>query len=220
MTRIAGPQKDDKTGTWWFITDVGVAANGRRRQARRRGFPTRKSAQDELDRTRVAAREQTFVAPTTITLGAYLDAWLDSLTTRGTSPSTIASYRRNLALHVRPTLGAGRLQALSAPALDSLYARLLASGRRDGRGGLSPRTVRYIHTILRKALADAARKGIVPRNVVADADPPTAKAARAPEMAWWAPEELAHFLAQVEDEDLFPLFRLTPDPPNEVALRP
>ena len=208
MSRAAGPQRDEKTGTWSFVIDVGFGTDGHRRQARRRGFPTRKLAQTEMDRLRVAAQEHTFVAPTTLTLGVYLDAWLDSLTTRGTSPSTIASYRRNIALHVRPTLGAARLQALSAPTLDALYARLLASGRRDGRGGLSPRTVRYVHTILHKALADAARKSVVARNVAADADPPTAKSARAPEMAWWAPDELARFLAQVEQEELFPIFRL------------
>ncbi len=91
--------------------------------------------------------------------------------------------------------------------LDRLYARLLECGRRDGKGGLSPRMVRYVHVILSKALSDAVRKRLIARNLALDADPPSAKSARAPEMAWWTPDELAAFLQFVGGDDLFPLFR-------------
>ncbi len=47
-------------------------------------------------------------------------------------------------------------------------------------GGLSVKTVRNIHTVLRKAMADAARKGTVPRNVAVLADPPPAQFRSAP----------------------------------------
>lgn len=203
-----GPHKDLKTGKWWFVAELGAGPGARRRQARRRGFATKKAAQEELDRLRTAVREHSYVSRSATTVGAYLDDWLDSLTTRGTALSTIASYRRNISLHVHPALGEVRLQALSASALDSLYAQLLADGRCDGRGGLRPKTVRYIHFILRKALADASRKGLLRRNVADDADPPSAKASTAPEMCWWEPQELNRFLFQVAEEELFPLFRL------------
>lgn len=91
---------------------------------------------------------------------------------------------------------------------DDVYAKLLASGRRSGKGGLSPRTVRYAHTIVRRTLHDAQRKGKVARNVVDLADPPSAKSARSPEMTVWTPEQLVTFLALVSDERLFPAFRL------------
>ena len=149
-----------------------------------------------------------FVEPATTTVGEYLDAWCDGLAASGRRPSTVASHPDNLRLHVQPTIGAGRLQALSATDLDRVYAQLLTRGRRDGRGGLSARTVRYVHTILRRALADAARKGLVARNVADLATPPSASAGRAPEMATWTPAELRTFLDAVADHELGALVRL------------
>lgn len=46
------------------------------------------------------------------------------------------------------------------------------------------------------------------RNVADAASPPSAKSARAPEMAWWQSEELRAFLDFVADDQLAPLFRV------------
>ena len=208
MTRNVGPRKDDRSGSWWFVVDLPRGPKGERRQARRRGFPTRKAAQEALDRLRVSAREGTFVEPTKITLATWLDRWCEGLVTAGRSPATIESYRRQLETHVVPHLGGLRLSALSAADLDALYARLLAGGRRDGRGGLSPRTVRYVHTIVSKSLSDAVRKRLLVRNPASDADPPSANSAAAPEMTWWTPTELRAFLVAVTSDDLYALWRL------------
>ncbi|HEX2063815.1 MAG TPA: hypothetical protein VHE80_05280 [Acidimicrobiales bacterium] len=109
--------------------------------------------------SRFAGHLGAFVAPHEVTVAEYLDGWLDGLQVAGRAVTTLASYRRNIRAHVVPTLDGLRLQALGPMHLDGLYARLLADGRRDGRGGLKPRSVRYVHTIIRKALSDARRKG-------------------------------------------------------------
>jgi hypothetical protein len=90
--------------------------------------------------------------------------------------STIESYRRNIRKHVLPSLGHLKLQSLSAQHLNGLYRKLEKSGRLDGSHlgeALSPRTVRYVHTIIRRALKDAVKQKLVVRNVALDADPPT-----------------------------------------------
>lgn len=207
MSRNAGPRRDEKTGTWGFVVDLGAGPDGERRQARRRGFATKREAQEALDRLRISARDQTYVEPHRMTLATYLDGWCAGLATSGRSPSTVDGYTRHLRTHVRPTLGGIRLSALTAMDLDRLYARMLANGRIDGKGALSPRMVRYVHSILSKALSDAVRKRLIVRNVALDADPPSAKSARAPEMEWWTPPELASFLASVAGDQLFSLFR-------------
>lgn len=202
-----GTIKQDDGGAWGFVVDV-APLGAPRRQVRRRGFRTRREAQAELTTVLHAMGEGSFVAPDRIVVGEWLERWLATLVVAGHRPSTIDSYRRNLGLHVLPHVGAGRLQALTAVDLDRLYARLLEGGRRDGKGGLSARTVRYIHTIIGKALGDAERKGLVVRNVARAATPPSAKAAKAPEMSFWVPEELRSFLAFVEGDELFALWRL------------
>lgn len=99
-------------------------------------------------------------------------------------------------------LGGVRLQALQPGHFDALYACLLAQP-------LSPRTVWYVHTVIRKALSDAGREGLVIRNVADPADPPSAKSTKAPEIEFWTPAELAAFLGAMAADELLPLWRLT-----------
>jgi integrase len=101
------------------------------------------------------------------------------------------------------------LQRLTPEHLDAFYADLLASGRQDGTtGGLSVKTVRNIHTVLHKALADAARKGTVARNVAVLADPPRLSSARRPEMRVWDAKQPGQFLREIAGHRLYPAFYL------------
>jgi predicted Zn-dependent protease len=76
--------------------------------------------------------------------------------------------------------------AVDAGTLNTLYAALLADGRKDhAGGGLSPRSVRYIHTIIHRALKDAVRWGRLARNPADAADPPKAEEASRPESITW-----------------------------------
>jgi integrase len=204
----ATPRKDPRTGEWWFVVDGGRdPETGRRRQAKRRGFATKRDAQEELDKIRGKRRTASYVPPARTTLAEYAAKWLAGLPAQGRRPSTVDGYRRCLD-YVLPDLGHKRLDALTVHDLDELYGRLLASGKRQSEGGLSPRSVRYVHTVLHKALSDAVRKGTLARNVAEVASPPDTASAKAPEMAWWKPEELRAFLALTADEPLGPLFRV------------
>ncbi len=86
--------------------------------------------------------------------------------------------------------------------MDALYAKLLREGRSDGKGGLSARSVRYTHTVLRRAFKDAVRKQLIPRDPTDAADPPSASAAKAPTMRTWSAVDVGRFLAAVADDRL------------------
>jgi hypothetical protein len=62
----------------------------------------------------------TFVAPSRLTLGRYLDDWLAGLATAGRRPSTIDRYRRMVGAYISPRIGHVPLQQLSALDLDRL----------------------------------------------------------------------------------------------------
>lgn len=200
MSRTAAPQRDSKTGAWGFVVDLPPGPDGKRRQARRRGFATRREALEVMEQLRVGARTGSYVAPKRQTLSAFLsDEWLPSQRAQ-LEPSTLVSYERNLRTHVIPRIGGVQLQSLDPSHLNCLYGDLLANGRRDGRGGLSARTTRYIGTIIGSALDDAVRWGRVTRNVARLADPPSASASRPPEMKTWDRQTLARFLDLVRDD--------------------
>ncbi len=137
---------------------------GRRRREWHSGYPTRRDA--EAARVEILGRLQRgdHVAPQKLTLGAFLtERWLPTRETQ-LAPSTFESYRHNVRRHVVPKIGSARLQGLSADVLTRFYAERLASG-------LSARTVRYLHAIVHKALADALSWGLVVRNVADAASP-------------------------------------------------
>jgi integrase len=147
-------------------------------------------------------------APERITVGEYLlERWLPTKQAQ-LRPSTFASYRNNVVTHVVPRIGSIPLQKLQPEDLDTLYAQLLREGRRnrDG-GGLAPKTVRIIHGIIRKALADAHRKGTVTRNVADLADPPKVRLGGSREMTVWSAYELREFLDSIADSEWYvPIF--------------
>lgn len=205
---VAVVKLDPRTGKYGFVLDLPPGPEGKRRQVRRKGFLSEDDGQAVLDKLRVEAREGNYRAPDKRTVREYLAGWLDALVVRGIRPATIESYRRNVEHYVIPRIGRRRLDQLSAGDLDAMYADLLTRGRRRREGGLSARSVRYVHTIVRRALADAVRRGELRANPADAASPPSAKAARAPEQRWWTPAEVASFLAATADDPLAPLFRL------------
>ena len=143
------------------------------------------------------------------TLGAYLtERWLPLQETR-LRPRTHDSYESMVRLHICPAIGRIRLDKLQPDDLDGLYIDLLRNGNRRGNtaGGLSSTTVRYVHRILRKALADAERKGIVARNVADLADPPRRSTNGEPAAhSVWDASELRRFLTATRGERHHTLF--------------
>lgn len=171
--------------------------------------PTRRDAERLLADLVKKSHDGDYHAPDRVTLGQYLiERWLPTKQAQ-LRATTFESYRCNIVNHVVPGIGAVPLQRLTPEHLDTFYADLLASGRQNGaRGGLSVKTVRNIHTVLHKALADAARKGTVPRNVALLADPPRLSSARRPEMKVWDAKQLGQFLVEIDGHRLYPAFYL------------
>jgi integrase len=167
---------------------------GKRRQRWHSGYRTKRQAEDALSELVNGVKRGTYVAKTRQSLTEYVAEWLTAIepTVR---PSTHHSYARNLRLHVLPYLGGTPLHAVDAGMLNGLYATLLAEGRADHQsGGLSPRSVRYVHTIAHRAFKDAVKWGRLARNPADAADPPRASSSGRPESVTWTPEQLRRFL--------------------------
>ena len=184
-------------------------ATGRQRHRWYAGGATRKDAEKLLAEMVKRHHDGDYRAPDRITLGVYLEErWLPAMRAQ-LRHSTWDSYRRNVEIHVKPRIGSIVLQRLTPEDLDGFYAGLLTDGRRNGGGGgLSPRSVRIIHGMLRKALADACRKGSLVRNVADLADPPKPSAYGNKEMRIWTAAQLRQFLEEIADHRLAPAFFL------------
>jgi integrase len=99
------------------------------------------------------------------TVGEYMEQWLQTSARESVRESTYESYRNQVRRYVVPAIGRVKLKRLSAMQIQGMYRAMLDRG-------LSPRTVQYTHAVLHRALRQAVRWGLVPRNVSEDVDRP------------------------------------------------
>ncbi len=104
-----------------------------------------------------------------LTIAAFLERWLTVNLPGAVAESTEDDYVDTIRLHLVPALGRKRLTKLTVADLDKLW-----KAKRDA--GYSPNSVRIMRTVLRRALGQAEREGIVSRNVAALSTPPRIRA--------------------------------------------
>jgi integrase len=181
-------------GATWTVMFDEPRADGRRRQRSKGGFRTRKDAERYLHEQLVSLDAGTYMAPHKLTVATYLaEHWLPAMQARGLRPSTLERYESHVRCAITPAVGGLPLQALMPTHLNKLYGDLRTSGR-------APKTIRNVHGVLSKALADAERWGLVSRNVARLADVP---AVTRPKLRVWSPEQTRAFLNAVASDRLF-----------------
>lgn len=89
--------------------------------------------------------------PCRLTTKILFEQWLAQK--RGTvKASSFYQYQRLVQTHILPELGALRVDSLTPNILTQFINHKLDNGRRNGKGGLSPKTVQDIVVILKSAL--------------------------------------------------------------------
>ena len=88
-----------------------------------------------------------------------LDSWLRASKLK-TKESTHARYAQLVRTHIKPYLGRYQLSKISTQQIEGLVEHLLSEGRLDGTGGLSPKTVTDILTIIKNTMAYARCQNI------------------------------------------------------------
>jgi integrase len=104
-----------------------------------------------------------------LTVKAFLTRWLTVNLPGTVAESTEDDYNDTVRLHLIPALGQKRLSRLTVVDLDKLW-------RAKRAAGYSTHSVRIMRTILRRALGQAEREGIIARNVAALSAPPRVRA--------------------------------------------
>ena len=124
---------------------------------------TRKEAQEKMTEA-LRDRNKGVLPPTgRQTLGRFLAEWLTEWVKPSRRPRTYQSYEQMIRCHVLPSPLAGKLLTQLTP--QQLQAFFNEKRRAEDKPGLSPRSVEYLHAIVRKALNHALSLGLVGRNV-------------------------------------------------------
>jgi len=189
------------------VVDTGFDENERRKQKWHGGFSTRRAA--EVKRAKIVSDLQ---------LGRICCARSAHPGRVGETELAPDDENAGEAVHVRllplepgdaRAAGSREPGAAAADGANAEHALRRALLNHGGeRGPLAPKTVRYIHTIVHKALADAIDAGIIGANVAERAKPPRPHRSTALKIECWEPAELAAFLESVKGTRLEAAWRL------------
>jgi integrase len=158
-----------RSGGWELRVYAGRdAATGRKRYLTRTVRGGKREAQRVLAALVVEAAE--IGAPRQGTVAELMNEWL-AHAERDFSPKTALETRRFIDRALAPRIGDRPLTKLRPRDLDVLYRELSSCGGRDGRP-LAPATVRRIHGIIHRALAQGVRWGWIAKNPAEQATPP------------------------------------------------
>jgi integrase len=189
-------------GRWCASVDLGII-NGKRKRKVIYG-KTRKEVADKLKALHRDQASGINIAPEQQTIKQFFDQWLEQTIKPHSRPKTYASYAQIARLYLLPHLGSLQLSKLAPEHVQAMLNSLRSTGGEHG-GGLAPRTVQYVHAVLRKALNQAVKWGRIPRNVATLIDTPRVE--KYP-MAPLTPEQGRVLLNAVKGHRLEVLYRV------------
>jgi Phage integrase, N-terminal SAM-like domain len=146
-------------GRWYFAVQV-PGVDGRQVRVRRGGYASRAEAERACWEVRGLPSPQALVR--TWTVRRWLEFWLSEVEGR-LRPSTVRSYRTIVYQHLIPELGRERLSKLRTVQVQRTMDVISRRRVRDGRL-ISPGTVNRIRAVLRSALNEARRRGMIGQN--------------------------------------------------------
>jgi integrase len=126
-----------------------------------------------------------------------VDHWLPSKKAEGCRPATLSLYRRTVEQWVVPHVGAVEARSLTPATVAALVETLSAAGKRDGKSGLSPRSIQITVGVLKASTAWALRSGLLGRDPLAGYRRPRAQS---PTMSAWDVSEAREFLSAVMED--------------------
>jgi integrase len=159
---------------WYIQYDSLPGSDGKRRQKMESCGPgaSDKDAEALLRRRMVEVDDGQISEPAKITLGQFLDVWLAHIAVPGRySPTTVERYTELVRAHIAPRLGHLKMRNVTTMQMQTFLDEKQTSGRIRGTGGLAPKTVKHLYTILRKSFEYAVRCQVVKESKAAYLEP-------------------------------------------------
>ena len=102
---------------------------------------------------------------TTPTFSEVAEQWLSIISLK-VKPSTLAGYTSTLNLHILPSFGCQKICNVTSLEINQFTKEKLEIGRTDGEGGLSPKTVRDILSVIKSIMDFAWNEKIITNRLI------------------------------------------------------
>jgi integrase len=192
--------------SYTIVLNLGIdPATGKRKQQWVSVKGTKREAEQRLAELLHQIDTGTFMRPEKTPLSDFLKRWLKEYALPNLAPRTGEVYEYIIHVHLIPALGHVLMTQLKPEHIQKYCTDKLKNGRFDGKGGLSPKTVRNQYMTLHSALETAVRWGLLSRNPADVVAPPLPQKK---EMRVWDEEETRLFLEGTRDSVYYPIFYL------------
>ncbi len=151
-------KRDDDGKKWLIRVYMGRDAAGKRLYHNETFHGNKTNAQKRLNKIlREKDTGEFIVDAGDESLESFLNRWLENTIKTRVREKTYLDYKSRMKLYVIPAIGTKKLSQITPDMIEDIYSDMQ-------NRGLSPRTVRYTHTILKNGLKEAVIKNKIYRN--------------------------------------------------------
>lgn len=177
----------------WISTGLPVKGNKRR-------------AAQLLQETLQQYQQQSGILPSSIRFSDYIRHWLEQVRRR-VDEVTYQGYETLAKSHILPYFDQSGLllQQIARADLQAYLDEKASHGRKDGKGGLSPKSIRMHKNILHQTLNEAVKNGLITSNPCQLLDLPSVPRYEA---GFYTCEQLKALLQAAKGDPLYPLIQI------------
>lgn len=208
-------------GKWIGQVTIGYDPRTGKQKRKTVSGKTRQEVAEKITKIARELQTGTYTDSDKITLGEWLDLWVETYSKPTVRPSTYDSYKQLIRTHLKPNLGNIPLQKLQPHHIQRFYNDRLKTKRtprtmpKDEKKRkeimadmptLSTSTIRHMHVVLRQALEQAVKERRILVNPAKATKPP--KVTR-PEASYLNAEQVAKFLEVASKDKWYSAFLVT-----------
>jgi len=179
----------EKSKGVWLVRIQNRLTNGKRKSISKQFRGTKKDAEKFLTAWLRDMDRGVFIEPSRQTLNEHFNNFLEIIKSR-VAEQTFNSYEMILRVHIRPKIGELKLTNIKILTVQKVYSEMQVKG-------LSPRTVRYAHSVFSMALSKAVELGYIVNNPCNYAELPRQNKK---ETKAFSPEQAQNFLQAAKDD--------------------
>lgn len=143
---------------WSFTIDIGKdPSTGKRKQKTKGGFKTKKEAQAECASLIEKLNKGYSFDNDNVTVGEYLDHWLETVAKHRVKPPTFINYNRVVQCRAKPVLGFLKLKDVRLHHGEKMVNTMVNEGR-------SPRYIEYTFVVIKGAFKHAVKTDLIIKN--------------------------------------------------------
>jgi len=168
VIKLAGSIKELCKNKYQVRVYIGIRANGKRNYHAKVIHGNKKDAERYLAKVIRERDLGEFVEPSKDLMREFMKQWLDTAARPRVAASTFKTYSDYVGTYLNPALGDCRLSKLGPMEIQHFYNSL-------NDRGLSPKTVKHVHGVLRSALNQALKWNLIRSNPALHVDLPKSK---------------------------------------------